>query len=235
MKRIEFLRKAGLGLFATSTLIACVKDAELDLSGESTSSTGSTNGSSSSNCTVTNSETAGPYPTKDPSSLVRQDIRVDRQGVLMNLDLTIKNANADCAALAGVMVDVWHCDADGVYSEYGSGSSAHFLRGRQTTDSDGLVRFTSIFPGWYPGRAPHIHVHIYSATGKSLLVTQIAFEESICKNVYTNATSFYKNGTQDTTNERDGIFRDGYANELASIEGSIADGYNAGLTIVVKG
>ena len=113
-------------------------------------------------------------------------------------------------------------------------SNVHFLRGRQTTDADGLVKFTSIFPGWYSGRATHIHVHVYDSSGKSLLVTQIAFSESVCDHVFTNATNFYKNGTQDTSNERDNVFSDGYENELASISGSISDGYTLEHTIVVN-
>ncbi|MCB0667148.1 MAG: hypothetical protein KDC80_15070 [Saprospiraceae bacterium] len=242
MKRIEFLRKAGLSLFTTSALVACVKDSELDVvDGEGTSSEGSNNGSSAQNCSVTNSETAGPFPTKDPSSLVRNDIRNDREGVQMDVNITIKDATQGCTVLSGVIVDIWHCDANGYYSEYGGTqmqsanfSNVHFLRGRQTTDADGLVKFTSIFPGWYSGRATHIHVHVYDSSGKSLLVTQIAFSESVCDHVFTNATNFYKNGTQDTSNERDNVFSDGYENELASISGSISDGYTLEHTIVVN-
>ncbi|MFN8357816.1 MAG: intradiol ring-cleavage dioxygenase [Spirosomataceae bacterium] len=241
MKRIEFLKNAGLSLLTTSALIACKKDSEVSPTSTNSTTTGSTNGSSSSDCTVTPSETEGPFPTKTPSSLVAADIRSDRQGLLMTAKITIKNKNTSCAALQGALVDIWHCDADGNYSEYGGTgmqstnyTSVHFLRGRQTTDANGLVTFTSIFPGWYGGRAPHIHVHIYDSSGKSLLVTQIAFPKTVCDNVYTNATTYYKKGLQDTTNEKDNIFGDGFATELATLSGSVSDGYTLTHTIVVS-
>ncbi len=98
------------------------------------------------------------------------------------LKITINNKNNSCAALAGAIVDNWHCDADGNYSEYGGSgmqsinyTSVHFLRGRQTTDASGVVTFNTIFPGWYGGRAPHIHVHVYSPDGASLMITQLPF------------------------------------------------------------
>lgn len=241
MKRIEFLRKVGMGILTTSAFVACTKDGEVSPSATSTTTSGSTNGSSASNCTVTPTETAGPFPTKAPATLVLNDIRSDRQGVPMLTKITIKNKNASCAALQGAIVDIWHCDADGNYSEYGGTgmqatnlTSVHFLRGRQTTDSNGLVSYQSIFPGWYGGRAPHIHVHIYDASGKSLLVTQIAFPKTVCDTVYTTVTSIYKKGTQDTTNERDNVFSDGFSTELATLTGSTTDGYTLTHTIVVS-
>ena len=144
----------------------------------------------------------------------------------------VNNSNNSCAALEGAIVDIWHCDKDGYYSEYvGTGmqqanfSSVQFLRGRQTTDSKGQVTFSPIFPGWYSGRAPHIHVHIYDKNGLSLLVTQIAFPTDICDTVYTTATDFYTRGTQDTSNSGDNVFADSLASELASVSGNITDGY----------
>ncbi|MDB5242712.1 MAG: intradiol ring-cleavage dioxygenase [Spirosoma sp.] len=118
-----------------------------------TTSTGSTNGSSVSACAVTGSETEGPFPTKVPANFIRKDIRDDRTGIPLAIAITIKNANSSCAALAGAIVDIWHCDKDGYYSEYGGSGlqslnlmSVDFLRGRQTTDTSGTAAFTSIFP-----------------------------------------------------------------------------------------
>jgi len=241
MLRNEFLRKS-LGMIVLAPLmISCTKDPEGGLDGASTTTDGSTNGSSSSNCTVTASETEGPFPTKSPDGLVSKDIRSDRTGVVMSANITIKNKNSNCAALAGAIVDIWHCDADGNYSEYGGTGmqatnygSVHFLRGRQTTDAKGLVSFTTIFPGWYSGRAVHIHVHIYDGSGKSLLVTQIAFPAVVCETVFTTATGLYKRGEADTNNDRDNVFGDGYANELASLSGSVSGGYALSHTIVVN-
>ena len=99
------------------------------------------------------------------------------------------------------------------------------LLGRQTTDANGLVQFTSIFPGWYSGRAPHLHVHVYKADGTSLLVTQIAFPTNICDTVYSTATSYYTKGKQDTSNTSDNVFSDSLASELATVSGSVSEGY----------
>lgn len=159
----------------------------------------------------------------------------------MAMNITIKNANAGCAVLAGAIVDVWHCDKDGYYSEYGGTgmqsvnlTTVDFLRGRQTTDANGLVGFKSIFPGWYSGRAPHIHVHVYNAAGKSLLVTQIAFTYAASNTVYTTGQSYgYTRGAQDTLNERDNVFSDGVTSELATLSGSLSGGYTLTHTIVV--
>jgi protocatechuate 3,4-dioxygenase beta subunit len=226
MQRKEFLKKgfAALGFAVVAPLISsCKKEDSI-----------TTSGGSSSGCAVSPTETAGPYPTKSPSSLVLQDIKGDRTGLPMTMKLTIQNVNNSCAALAGALIDVWHCDKDGNYSEYGSLTSAHFLRGRQTTDSNGQVAFATIFPGWYPGRAPHIHYHVYSASGKSLLVGQIAFPTDVCDTVYTTATSFYTKGKQDTSNSRDGIFSDSLANQMAALTGSVSSGYTLEHTIKVS-
>ncbi len=85
-------------------------------------------------------------------------------------------------------------------------TSVHFLRGRQATDANGLVTFTSIFPGCYNGRAPHIHVHIYSAGGSSLLTTQIAFPTDVCATIYTTGAAYKSRGTQNTSNLNDNVF-----------------------------
>jgi protocatechuate 3,4-dioxygenase beta subunit len=192
----------------------------------------STSGNSTGSCTVAPTETEGPFPTKTPSSLISNNITSDRSGVAFTIKITINNKNSSCAALAGAIVDIWHCDADGNYSEYGGTSmqttnytSVHFLRGRQTTDANGLVSFTSIFPGWYSGRAPHIHVHVYSASGTTLSITQIAFPTDICDTVYTTATTNYKKGKQDTSNATDSVFTDSLASELATVTGSVSAGY----------
>ena len=242
MERKEFLKKGltSLGLFTALPIISACEKSEV-ASNDSTTTTGTTNGSTASDCSVTNSETAGPFPIKDPASLVKTDITGDRPGVKLTLKINIKNKNNSCATLANTIVDVWHCDAKGEYSEYGgtgmqttNWTSVHWLRGRQTTDANGLVTFTSIFPGWYSGRAPHIHVHIYNASGKSLLVTQIAFDKTICDTVYTTAKDYISKGKQDTTNASDNVFGDGFTNELGSLSGNISEGYILTHNIVVS-
>ena len=245
MERKEFLKLglSSLGMMSVAPLIIACKSSSVDAvtPTTSTSTTGSTNGSSTSDCTVNPSETEGPFPTHTPASYVTKDITSGRTGVGMLANITIKNKNNSCANLAGAVVDVWHCDAEGNYSEYGgSGMQAtnytavHFLRGRQTTDANGLVSFASIFPGWYSGRAIHIHVHVYNTSGKSLLVTQIAFPATVCDTVFTTATSFYKKGKADTTNEKDNVFSDGYSTQLASLSGDITNGFTLTHNIVVS-
>ena len=116
----------------------------------------------------------------------------------------------------------------------------NFLRGRQTTDANGLVSFTSIFPGWYQSRATHIHVHVYKADGTSLLVTQIAFPEgtsSAVYNVNVNGSSYgYTKGmTGYTYNSTDNVFSDGVTNEMSTVTGSLSAGYVLTHTIYVNG
>jgi protocatechuate 3,4-dioxygenase beta subunit len=112
-------------------------------------------------------------------------------------------------------------------------ASAHFLRGRQTTDSNGVAAFASLFQGWYTGRAPHIHVHIYNAGGTSLLVTQITFPKIITDSVYSMSSLYSARGKQDTSNESDNVFSDGVGTELASLSSNITDGCTLTHTIVV--
>ncbi|MEL6676671.1 MAG: intradiol ring-cleavage dioxygenase, partial [Bacteroidota bacterium] len=132
----------------------------------------------------------------------------------------------------GAAVDLWHCDAAGNYSQYGSQEDKDYLRGRQTTDANGQVSFISIFPGWYPGRAPHIHVEVIDSENKSLLGTQLAFPREVCDVVY--ATTGYQ-GTADTQNEGDGFFADGVEeNLLDSLVGNVTDGYTMEKVINVR-
>lgn len=224
MERKEFLRKGFTAALSFAAIAPVVKSCSKDVSDTSGTDTGS--------CVETPSETEGPFPTHTPSSLVTNNITGGRAGIPLTVKITVNNSNNNCVALANAIVDIWHCDKDGNYSEYGGTqmqsanySSVHFLRGRQTTNASGLVTFTSVFPGWYSGRAPHIHVHIYSEDGTSLLVTQIAFPTDVCNTVYTTATNYYTKGTQDTSNSKDNIFADSLAYELATVEGNINDGY----------
>jgi protocatechuate 3,4-dioxygenase beta subunit len=240
--RKKFLKHFIIGATTVPLIIeACKKDTVTD-----TSTTTTTTGTSSGSCTVTPTETAGPFPTITPSSLVRSDIRLDRTGVLFTINITVKNKNNNCAALAGAIADVWHCDKDGYYSEYGGTgmqtvnfTTVHFLRGRQTTDANGLVTFTSIFPGWYSGRATHVHVHIYNSSGTSLLVTQIAFPEGSSSAVVavnaSTANGYTKGMTGYTYNASDNVFSDDTTGaEIGTVTGSVASGYVLAHTINVS-
>ena len=242
MERKAFLRNgmAALGIAAIAPLASCKKED----ANSSTGTNGSNNNSNSGSCTEAPTETEGPFPTKVPSSYVRSNIVDDRTGVPLTVNIAIQNKNSSCAALANAIVDIWHCDKDGYYSEYGGTgmqsvnyTSVHFLRGRQVTDSNGQVTFTTIFPGWYSGRATHIHVHIYNASGTSLKVTQIAFPEgssSAVVLVNTTGSGYSKGMNGYTYNANDNIFSDDSSGiELSSVSGSVSGGYSLTHTIVV--
>lgn len=227
MKRKDFLK--GMGLIGLGTLA-------LPIIGSCSNDDDNTTTPVNLSCDVSPTETTGPFPTHSPSSLVTDDIRSDRTGIDLTVNIHLKNANANHAVLANAIVDIWHCDKDGNYSEYGGTgmqptdyTAAHFLRGRQTSDADGLVSFLTIFPGWYNGRSTHIHVHVYNASGTSLLVTQIAFPEGTGSAVVTvnaSAADGYTKGMNGYTyNAADNVFADSYSCEIASITGSNAAGY----------
>lgn len=237
--RKKFLKHFMIGAASVPVILeACKKDSTV--TGTTSSSEG---GTASGSCTVSATETAGPFPTIAPSSLVRSDIRLDRTGVAFTINITVMNTNNSCNALSGAIVDIWHCDKDGYYSEYGGSgmqsvnyTAVHFLRGRQTTDSNGLVTFTSIFPGWYSGRATHVHVHIYNASGSSILITQIAFPEGSASAVAlvnaSTANGYTKGMTGYTYNANDNVFSDDTTGaEIATVTGSVVAGYVLAMTI----
>ena len=223
MDRKKFLKKGTLGLaaiIATPAVISACKKDKTDPNA----------------CTPSPSETAGPFPIKTPSELVNSNIIGDRTGIPLQVDILIQNTNSDCSALPNAFVDIWQCDAHGNYSEYsgqqeGDFTSQHFLRGRQTTDVNGKVSFISIYPGWYPGRAPHIHVEVKKQDGTSLLISQIAFPEDISNTVY--GTTNYK-GDFDTKNKKDGEFKDSISSNMATVSGDNVSGYTLTKTIKVS-
>lgn len=236
MDRKNFIKKGLVGIGALTTiptfLTSCSKEEinASDLFDSSESSNASATDSSDS-CTISPSETEGPYPIKTPAQYVRENIVSDRTGVAMLMIINVQDASNGCIPLEGVLVDVWHCDKDGNYSQYNNYTSANFLRGRQTTDGNGQVSFISIFPGWYRGRAPHIHIEISDTNGSSLLVSQIAFPKDIYTEVY-NSSGY--NGAPDTSNEQDNIFSDSLSQNMADdVSGNITDGYTLAKTIVV--
>jgi protocatechuate 3,4-dioxygenase beta subunit len=230
-------------------------------SGGSTSTTAAAAGATTTtaattSCTPIPEETAGPYPgdgSNGPNVLtedgvVRSDIRSSfgsmsgtADGVLLEVTLTVLDTSNGCAPMSGAAVYLWHCDRDGGYSLYSDGvTDQNYLRGVQETDSDGTVTFTSIFPAAYSGRWPHIHFEVFpslsSATGSgnTIATSQLAFPEDVCDTVYASDgySSSVRNMDQ-TTLESDNVFRDGVDQQLATVTGSVADGYVARLTVPV--
>jgi protocatechuate 3,4-dioxygenase beta subunit len=228
MERKDFLKNGIFGLTTVLTGAVIIGDNKKQ------------NAPAENECDVSPRETKGPFPTKTPSQMVQSNIKSDRTGVALLINLTIIDKANKCKPLAGANVDIWHCDKDGNYSEYGNHpmqrndlTAAHFLRGRQTTDPNGHVSFLSIYPGWYHGRAPHIHIEVFDNSGRSLLVTQVAFPEDVSNKVYSSSL-YASRGRADTPNTRDNVFSDSLSEQMATITGNLTDGYNLTSTIVVK-
>ena len=224
--------------------------------------TGTTSGATSAQssgtggCAEIPEETAGPYPgdgSNGPnilatSGIVRRDIRSSfgsasgvAKGVPLTINLTILNAAGGCAPYAGAAVYLWHCDINGGYSMYSQGiTGENYLRGVQEADAAGALSFTSIFPAAYSGRWPHIHFEVYpslakaTASGNKIATSQLALPESVCSTVY--ASDGYGASVRNlaqTSLGSDNVFRDGYAQQLASVTGSVPAGYVASLSAPV--
>lgn len=166
-------------------------------------------------CVATPEQTEGPYFLD--ARLNRSDIRTDpnggppRQGTPLELRLNISSLNAGCTPLAGAVVDIWHCDAAGEYSGVEGADHSRFLRGYQVTDGNGSVRFSTIFPGWYPGRAVHIHfkVRAKAPNGREREFTsQLYFDDAVIERIHGAAPYADRRGKA-PRNRMDGLFRDG--------------------------
>lgn len=164
------------------------------------------------------------------------------QGVPLTIELTVQDAADGCSALAGAAVYLWHCDAEGNYSMYSeAAANENYLRGVQEANDDGQVTFTSIFPGAYTGRWPHIHFQVYptlaeaTAAGEETRTSQLALPADACEAVY--ATDGYAGSTRNlgqTSLERDMVFSDdGARSQLATVTGDASSGYTASLTLTV--
>jgi protocatechuate 3,4-dioxygenase beta subunit len=205
-----------------------------------TSSTTTTTTTNNSACAVTPSETEGPYPDKtgmiNNASFFRRDMPEGKTGLPLTLILTVVNVSSSCAAVANANVEIWQCDGEGHYSEYSQqgydGTGQTFLRGVQTTNAGGQVTFTTIYPGWYAGRATHIHVDVF-VNGAIAKTTQIAFPESTSSAVYKTGIYAAK-GQNSITNGADNVFSDGTTYEMISLAGDTSSGYVGTLTIGIS-
>jgi protocatechuate 3,4-dioxygenase beta subunit len=190
-------------------------------------------------CVVRPALTEGPYFVDE--KLDRSDIRSDpstntvKPGIALALTFLVSRVSGtSCAALAKATVDVWHCDALGVYSDatdpsFGSTKGSKFLRGYQTTDAGGAAKFTTIWPGWYQGRATHIHFKIRgtAANGQvSGFTSQLFFNETMNDTIFAQAPYSQKGGAGRLRNEADGIFQ-GSGGKLTLAPAKTADGYAA--------
>jgi protocatechuate 3,4-dioxygenase beta subunit len=181
------------------------------------------------------------------TGVVRDDIRSSfaglsgvAAGVPLTIQLTIVSSST-CAPLAGRAVYLWHCDALGRYSLYSSGATnQNYLRGVQEADANGRVSFTSIYPGCYAGRWPHIHFEVYpslaSATSvaNKVATSQIALPKTASDQVYAQSgyTGSAANAAQ-VSLANDGVFSDGATLELATVTGDVLNGLTATLTVAI--
>ena len=139
------------------------------------------------------------------TDLIRSDIREGKAGTPVTLTITVVSSGNDCSPVAGANVEMAMLTPAN-YSQYGRQSGQTYLRGIQVTDANGQVTFTTIYPGWYQGRATHIHAEVVR-NGTSVKVTQFAFPEATNAAVY--GTGVYASrGTNPTANTRDSIFAD---------------------------
>jgi protocatechuate 3,4-dioxygenase beta subunit len=178
-------------------------------------------------CVATPEQTEGPYYVE--ARLNRSDIRSDpldgerREGVPLALALRVLTVERiSCLPLAGAMVDLWQCDAAGLYSDVRdprfSTVGKRFLRGYQLTDADGRVRFTTLYPGWYPGRAVHIHFKV-RVKGESRgygFTSQLYFDDALTDRIHARAPYAARGGNR-TRNHEDGIYRRGGRDLLCAV------------------
>jgi protocatechuate 3,4-dioxygenase beta subunit len=220
-----------------------------------TSATSSASTSAAGSTSAIPEETAGPFPgdgSNGPDALteqgiVRRDIRSSfgnasgtAAGIPLTLALTVLD-HANGAPLRGGAVYVWHCDRDGNYSMYSQAAAdQNYLRGVQQTNAEGKVTFTTIFPGAYAGRWPHIHFEVYPSldeatrAGTKTATSQLALPKQSCELAY--AQDGYEQSLTNlaqTSLARDMVFSDGYSTQLATVGGTVARGMTATLTVPV--
>ena len=157
----------------------------------------------------------GPYFIEE--KLLRSDVRSDpstgvlQAGTLLTLAITVQNQSGGvCSPLTGAYVDIWHCNASGIYSDEAQENTTgqKYLRGYQITDDNGLVQFTTIYPGWYSGRTVHIHLRVRTYSGSTVLgdfETQAFFDPSVTTAVYAQAP-YSSRGNPDTLNSTDRVY-----------------------------
>ncbi|RZM11689.1 MAG: intradiol ring-cleavage dioxygenase, partial [Pedobacter sp.] len=216
---------------------ACKKT---DVSGSGITTGTGTSGS----CIVSPNEVEGPYPYPGgeiTNPLQRSDVTADQTGLALALNFYVVNVNNNCAVVPNARIDIWQCNKDGYYSGYGNqsgylGTKSYlgetWLRGYQLTDAEGKATFNTIYPGWYGGRATHIHMEVF-VNNVLKKTTQITFAESISDAVHTSGV-YSAHGINTTRNAQDGIFGNSatdLANETVALTGSIAAGYAGSYSI----
>ena len=199
---------------------------------------------STATCAVKPEMTEGPYFVDE--KLNRADVRADtnsgavRAGSLLSLAFNVSRIQSNaCTPLPGAQVDIWQCDALGIYSDAVDRSfntrGQNFLRGYQMTDSRGVARFDTILPGWYPGRASHIHFKVRGTapSGSQFdFTSQLFFTEDFLTSAYAIAPYNSKDDAGRRKNAADGIFQRG-GSELTVAPSGSSSRYEAALNIAL--
>jgi protocatechuate 3,4-dioxygenase beta subunit len=215
-----------------------------DTTGTTTTTTATT---SSSSCAVTPEGEIGPYFADDSAAgFNRIDIRANidgtstQSGIPLTLNITVVDTEKSCIGLQNAQVDIWHCNAEGVYSDEGveSTTGETWLRGFQLTDSAGNVQFTTIFPGWYQGRTTHIHLRVRSkyssasSTSDGTNTTQVFFPQATVNTTDTTVAPYSSHGTNSTTNASDRVYATQTEGKMElALTGDATSGYAASVTI----
>jgi protocatechuate 3,4-dioxygenase beta subunit len=180
-------------------------------------------------CVLTPEQTEGPYYIDGEK--VRRNITEGRAGTPLTLRTTVVDAST-CKPIKGAAVDVWHCDAAGIYSGFGRGAGNRtFLRGIQRTDARGRAVFKTIYPGWYPGRTVHIHVKVHVG-GNVIHTGQLYFPDRVTDAAY-RKKPYSSRPSRSTRNASDSVFRNGGKRSLVSVR-NVRRGYVAAITMGVS-
>ena len=182
-------------------------------------------------CVLQRELTEGPYYLD--LDLVRRNIRGGRPGTPLTLRFKVVDATT-CKPIRNAAVEIWHTDAQGVYSGV-AGNSGNFLRGIQRSDSSGNVRFESIVPGWYRGRTPHIHMKVF-VSGREVHTGQVFFRRAVLRTVYAQGV-YRSRGQADTTNASDNIYDEAGSRALLAMKrkgATVSSGYTGSLTVGVN-
>jgi protocatechuate 3,4-dioxygenase beta subunit len=179
-------------------------------------------------CVLTPEQTEGPYYI--PNERVRRSITDGHPGTPLTLRLAVVDAST-CRPIKGAAVDVWHADAAGVYSGFGSGAGSRtFMRGIQRTDAKGLAVFRTVYPGWYTGRTVHIHVKVHVA-GNVVHTGQLYFPDSVTDRVF-RRSPYSRRPHRTTRNASDFVFANGGRRSMLSLHRR-AGAYVAAITMGV--
>lgn len=195
---------------------------------------------SAASCSLTPEQMEGPYYIDVDA--IRRDIRGDREGSPLRLGIRV--LDEACEPLPDAVVEVWHCDAVGTYSGFeresatangtpgaAAADGTRFLRGGQVTDADGIAQILTIYPGWYEGRAVHVHAKVHIGNAE-VLTTQLYFDDAISDDVLA-AAPYDRHTGRRVRNEEDGIFADGPVLTLSDDEAAGA-GHLGLVTITVS-